>query len=385
MNNGGNGECLPGCVGIQDCGDGAIEGTEACDDGMNNGGNGECLPGCVGVQVCGDGVANGTEVCDDGTNDGGDAECLPGCGGVQTCGDGMTEGTEACDGDSVSCTSLPEGFTGGTATCDGSCSGYDTSACTGTCTVLYGLDVTFEITDTTGGFGDATIGLDGLLVLEFTDDGADNIIDGAVNVLHYWTYNDFVVDGFVTVTTKVHAFTPSCNGETEPTWRLESDEGYPTVCAYTGNTTPVASGTLSTSTDTVTWDACNAAGDYWSDSTSGGGSYQPTDASTGPGCLADIVSVGNVACSGIFCGAGDLEQGNNPQFATWTQPLINGAEGSGTNAIDVSNDASATNVSTPTGADGGFQSHNIPNETPSRTWVSWTGTRIDASLYTTCN
>ncbi len=86
------------------CGNTIVEGAEVCDDGVNDGGEGECLPGCGGFQSCGDAVANGTEVCDDGTNDGGDGECLPGCGATQTCGDNIANGTEICDGtDDAAC------------------------------------------------------------------------------------------------------------------------------------------------------------------------------------------------------------------------------------------------------------------------------------------
>ena len=96
-NDGGEGQCLPGCLAVQLCGDATVEGTEACDDGTNDGGEGQCLPFCLGVQSCGDGSAEGTEICDDGVNDGGPGECLPGCGGFQSCGDGDVEGTEVCD------------------------------------------------------------------------------------------------------------------------------------------------------------------------------------------------------------------------------------------------------------------------------------------------
>ncbi|MEM7436211.1 MAG: hypothetical protein AAF436_13720, partial [Myxococcota bacterium] len=70
---------------------------------------------------------------------------------------------------------------------------------------------------------------------------------------------------------------------------------------------------------------------------------------------------------------------------TWSQPFINGTGPSATSGLDVTGGAQATTVSTRTGASGGFQSHNVPNDTSSRTWVSWTGTRNDGSQYTTCN
>ncbi|MBN2497459.1 MAG: DUF4215 domain-containing protein [Deltaproteobacteria bacterium] len=96
-NDGGEGECVPGCTAVQVCGNSSREGTEACDDGVNDGGEGECAPGCTAVQICGNGTPEGTELCDDGENDGGERECLPGCARVQICGDGTPEGTESCD------------------------------------------------------------------------------------------------------------------------------------------------------------------------------------------------------------------------------------------------------------------------------------------------
>ncbi|MCB9680537.1 MAG: hypothetical protein H6733_03625 [Alphaproteobacteria bacterium] len=61
------------------CGNGVVEGDEVCDDTQNDGGEGGCLPGCVGVQTCGDGTTNGTEQCDDGgtaDDDGCDHTCM---------------------------------------------------------------------------------------------------------------------------------------------------------------------------------------------------------------------------------------------------------------------------------------------------------------------
>jgi cysteine-rich repeat protein len=48
------------------CGDGLLAAGEECDDGINDGGHGECAPGCVLGAYCGDGVVNGPEQCDAG-------------------------------------------------------------------------------------------------------------------------------------------------------------------------------------------------------------------------------------------------------------------------------------------------------------------------------
>ncbi len=106
------------------CGDGLVEGSEACDDGNEAAGDGcdaacavEAGFSCQGAPsvcaiVCGDGVKGGDEDCDDGNTTPGDgcaADCLtePGyaCSGeigqlsacAAVCGDGLVVGSETCD------------------------------------------------------------------------------------------------------------------------------------------------------------------------------------------------------------------------------------------------------------------------------------------------
>ncbi len=55
------------------CGDGVIGMGEQCDDGVNDGGYGECAPGCVLGEFCGDGIVQPGEDCDDGNSLDGDA------------------------------------------------------------------------------------------------------------------------------------------------------------------------------------------------------------------------------------------------------------------------------------------------------------------------
>jgi fibro-slime domain-containing protein len=47
------------------CGDGVVSLGEQCDDGVNDGGQGECQPGCVIGPYCGDGITQEGEACDD--------------------------------------------------------------------------------------------------------------------------------------------------------------------------------------------------------------------------------------------------------------------------------------------------------------------------------
>jgi cysteine-rich repeat protein len=72
VNAGGYGKCAPGCKLGPRCGDGQVNGSEACDDGVNAGGYGKCAPGCKLGPYCGDGIKNGPEACDDGNRTSGD-------------------------------------------------------------------------------------------------------------------------------------------------------------------------------------------------------------------------------------------------------------------------------------------------------------------------
>ncbi|MCB9565938.1 MAG: DUF4215 domain-containing protein [Myxococcales bacterium] len=88
-------DCLDDCT-LPTCGDGYVQaGVEACDDGNADNSDG-CLATCE-VAACGDGyVQAGVEECDDGNNDDADG-CLSTCT-MAVCGDGVLwEGVEACD------------------------------------------------------------------------------------------------------------------------------------------------------------------------------------------------------------------------------------------------------------------------------------------------
>lgn len=201
------------------CGDGAVEGAEACDDGNTTDGDG-CAADCaieagfdcdgspsVCVEVCGDGLVVGAEECDDSATDDGDGcsaictvEAGYGCTGQPSvcsaiCGDGLVVDAEVCDdggsldGDGCSAMCEPEtgfdcdmqmptvctaicgdGLIVGTETCDdGAAVAGD--GCDDTCTEELGYTCTGEpsVCVTTCG--------DGIVAgTELCDDG--NVIDG---------------------------------------------------------------------------------------------------------------------------------------------------------------------------------------------------------------
>ena len=86
-------ECLDTCVAAK-CGDGFVQGDEGCDDG-----NAENTDGCLGTcvaAVCGDGLVwEGVEGCDDGNQVDDDA-CSNLCAAA-SCGDGVKQMGEGCD------------------------------------------------------------------------------------------------------------------------------------------------------------------------------------------------------------------------------------------------------------------------------------------------
>ena len=248
------------------------------------------------------------------------------------------------------------------------------------CSVLYRIDGTFQVTDTQFGKGDILAkGLEGSLVMEYPLDRDGRVTDGKVHVLHIAMFEELRVDAVVDVTSTIHHFSPTCNGERKPSWRRRSDPGFPNECRYTGNRKAVAVGKLSREKNVINWTRCKAAPDYWSTDRS---AYTPDDESKGRGCLAEMHVIGNIRCDGrLGCKLGGLQRGDNPQFDVWTQPLISGPPDS-KGSVFIS--ADLRTIRTPSGRGGGFLSYNVPNESPSRTWFSWVATRSDDSPFTTC-
>lgn len=79
------------------CGDGIIDPSEACDDGLQNGEYNKCSANCGGLGPhCGDGAPQAHEGCDDGNSDNADA-CTNTCA-VARCGDSIVQTqNEVCD------------------------------------------------------------------------------------------------------------------------------------------------------------------------------------------------------------------------------------------------------------------------------------------------
>ncbi len=101
-----NDGCTPACK-LESCGDGLVQAEEQCDLGTANANDAYCTSACR-LNVCGDGLRGPLEGCDDGNevaNDGCSAECI-----LETCGNGHVEDGEVCDDgnleDDDSCTTL---------------------------------------------------------------------------------------------------------------------------------------------------------------------------------------------------------------------------------------------------------------------------------------
>ncbi|MDC0721437.1 fibrinogen-like YCDxxxxGGGW domain-containing protein [Nannocystis bainbridge] len=121
------------------CGDGQVEGDEACDDG-NDDNTDTCVEGCQNAS-CGDGFVGPGEACDDGNEVDAD-DCNNDCAPA-SCGDGAIQVGEACDDgnaiDTDAClstcaaASCGDGFVhAGVETCDDG-NADDTDACTTLC------------------------------------------------------------------------------------------------------------------------------------------------------------------------------------------------------------------------------------------------------------
>jgi hypothetical protein len=288
------------------------------------------------------------------------------------------------------------------------------------CYVEYELEGTFQIADTTLSAGDATFSppLPGRMIAKYVDDGAGNIVPGRVEMMWIWVHQDFLFDASPPVLTDVHNFSPTCNGESQPAgW--DTVAAVPAACAYESAPgvagtvddldaqNPIAIGELVVDGSAIEWQSCSVDPTaYWTDDT---GAYTEAVAAgnTGRGCIAlkegrtgdtgansNVIgsewhSYGVVECQGsnALCKAGNLTAGANPQAFTWPQPLLHGTS---INMTMKTGDSIVFPGTNPTATDDDFsippgrQSINIPNSSPSTTWMGITGARVDGPL-TTCN
>ena len=91
-----------------------------------------CVGGTNNTPECGNGAVESGEECDDGNTvagDGCDAECKTETGTTAECNNGTKEGNEVCDKDSVDCGTLGSFEAGTSAACKADCTGYDSSVC----------------------------------------------------------------------------------------------------------------------------------------------------------------------------------------------------------------------------------------------------------------
>ncbi|MEM7160660.1 MAG: DUF4215 domain-containing protein [Myxococcota bacterium] len=125
--NGTGDSCRDDCQ-LNECGDGYVAETELCDDG-NDSNFDDCTNSCR-PPSCGDGLIQPPEQCDDGEARNDDkGACLPSCL-LASCGDGLVhDGVEACDGEVIESSCERQGFDGGTIACAKDCLTLDVSEC----------------------------------------------------------------------------------------------------------------------------------------------------------------------------------------------------------------------------------------------------------------
>ena len=219
----------------------------------------------------------------------------------------------------------------------------------GTCVLRYAIaddGAQFQITGTNLMLGDATFDVGpGEVVIRVTaNTDTDSPADGAAGVLCHDIRQNFRNEqGVITYTRGSAVATTSA---------------------------VLASGNLSEGV--LTWDTCTYS-DTYGDSIN---SWTPADTATGPGCLAEYRSQGDVNCTApqFVCGVGNLEVGHNIQNGMWTQPL---------NAFEFGTELATLTM-------GGLNQPaeatvddkvEIPNSSPSRTYLGFTATLVSTDCY----
>ena len=138
--NGGRGKAGDACSADSECINTAATPKCITDEGWNDG---YCSANCTKNTDCYNG--NGQVECYNGqciakctfNNPRAGYSCISGkvlpkgTDGGATCGNKVKETGEKCDGDTQSCKAIDSSFTSGSARCNSSCTGYDTSSCSG--------------------------------------------------------------------------------------------------------------------------------------------------------------------------------------------------------------------------------------------------------------
>ena len=119
------------------------------------------------------------------------------------------------------------------------------------------------------------------------------------------------------------------------------------------DSTTVAINAGSISGTGLTWESCNTSGS--------GNNWTPDNAASGPGCIPDYYSTGNVECidNSAFanCSTGGLQDGDNPQDEHWTQLFNNFSFGTDFSTVQMGEAP-------------------IPNRSPSTTYIQFSGSLL---------
>lgn len=218
-----------------------------------------------------------------------------------------------------------------------------------TCILRYAIasdGAQFQITGTNLMLGDATfdVGPGEVVIRVSADTETDTPTDGAAGVLcHDIRQNFRNMQGVITYTRGSAVATTSA---------------------------VLASGTLTEGV--LTWDTCTYS-DTYGDSIS---SWTPADTATGPGCLANYTSTGDVNCAApsFVCGVGNLQVGHNIQDGTWTQPLNSFEFGTELGTLTMGGLDQPPEATVDDKVE-------IPNDSPSRTYLGFTATLVSTTCY----
>ena len=296
---------------------GALVCVAACGSENSEGSSGGSGPGTGGAS--GAGATGGAS----GSN---------GTGGTSSGGSSGVGATGGSDG-SGGATGSGGGDTGGTGGAGGSAG----AACE-SYVITYDITGKFNITGTPLGLGDAENDIgSGELAIRFAD-GGNAPAPGSARLLSYRMPMNFAVaTAGLTVTTNI-------------------------VASAAHDDCGRAEGTLSGTT--LGWATCTYGAGH------GTPDWTPDGAASGPGCIRDYNSSGNVNCNDqsavASCAQGDLQDGDNPQDETFDHPL---------NSFVFSEDLSSFQMrgaGGPAGSDD--KGVETPNRAPGQTWWNLDGT-----------